>query len=59
MKAESREKTLPNAINKAAFKYRLKESHYTFSKASDKFDPNSKIGDSEFTDYVPNCPLNS
>ena len=59
LKQESREKTLPNAIHKAALKYPLKRTNYDFTKANDKIDPNSNIGNSEFTDYVPNCPLNS
>lgn len=60
LKAESREKSIPQNILKAAFKYPLKESHYILKKGDDgKIDASSKIGDSEFTDYVPNCPLNS
>lgn len=48
-------------IHKNAFKYPLKRSNYDFKKANiEKYqDPNSQIGSSDFTDYVPNCPLNS
>jgi hypothetical protein len=61
LKAESREKTAPHKIHKKALKYPLKRSNYDFKKANiDKFkDPNIQIGDSELSDYMPNCPMNS
>jgi hypothetical protein len=60
LKAESKEKVSPSAITKAAFKYPLKECHYVLKRGiTDKIDPNSNVGESEFTNYVPNCPLNS
>jgi hypothetical protein len=44
-----------------ALKYPLKRKNYDFKKATiDTFkDPKSQIGESEMSDYMPNCPMNS
>jgi len=45
-----------------ALKYPLKRKNYDFKKANiDTFskDPNTQIGQSELSDYMPNCPMNS
>ena len=62
LKAESREKTSPQKIHKKALKYPLKRKNYDFKKANIEAltkDPNSQIGESELSDYMPNCPMNS
>lgn len=46
----------PKKLKKKAFAYPLKRSNYNFKKAGAG---NLEIGNSEFNDYFPNCPLNS
>lgn len=65
LKKNGREHTDCKLLQKAAFKYNLNRKKYDFKKSTTDKLMDPKTGqstintDDDFTDYVPNCPVNS